>query len=167
MAARTEGLVIHTEDQARNLLARLERRGHVAGDGHGKRRVWTYVSTPELEVSLGAPAPPRQADPATALRTYVVLERRQLDELVEEVLEEAGIGAMLSDEVLAALRDAGAVFDPVADPEARNTEHALRSAAKEAYGHVAEADPAMVAVASRMFQVETVKVRNSQTVSIG
>lgn len=155
-----------TEDQARNLLNRLEKRGHLAGDGKGRTRVWTYVSSPEVEEVLGAPPASRPArDPETALRTYVVLERRNLDELVGEICEEAGVD--VSPGVLDALAQAEAVFDRVADPEARNTEHALRTAAKEVYGDVPEADPAMVAVASRMFQIETVKVRNSQTVSIG
>jgi hypothetical protein len=166
-APSSNGLVIHTEDQARNLLARLEKRGHLAGDGHGRTRVWTYVHSPELEEVLGAPATQRPArDPETALRTYVVLERRRLDELVDEVLGEAGAGELTEDQA-DALAQAEAVFDRVDTPEARNTEHALRTAAKEVYGHVNEADPEMVAVASRMFQVEVVKVRNSQTVSIG
>jgi hypothetical protein len=166
-APSSNGLVIHTEDQARNLLARLEKRGHLAGDGHGRTRVWTYVHSPELEAVLGAPPAKRPArDPETALRTYVVLERRRLDEFVDEILGEAGAGELTEDQA-DALAQAEAVFDRVDTPEARNTEHALRTAAKEVYGHVNEADPEMVAVASRMFQVEVVKVRNSQTVSIG
>lgn len=160
----------YTDDQARNLLKRLEGRGHLAGDGHGRTRVWSYVSSPQLEIALGPPESPATpgADPSPepAIRTYVVLERRPLDELVMEICETAGCDEV-PDAVVEALREAESVFERVADPEARNTEHALRTAAKDAYGHVEEADPDMVAVASRMFQIVTVKVRNSQTVSLG
>lgn len=162
----------YTDDQARNLLKRLEKRGHLAGDGQGRTRVWTYVPTEELQLALGPdqePAPGGRAarDPETAIRTYVVLERRDLAELVREILDEAGVEA-LTDAQEDALDQVEAVFARLADPEARNTEHALRSAAKGAYSDVpGDHAPQLVAVASRHFQIETVAVRNAQTVSIG
>lgn len=160
-----------TDDQARNLLARLEKRGCISGDGKGRTRVWTYVTSEELEIALGPAEEPGAGDtrngssPETGIRMYVVLEERRLDELVAEILDEAG--SALTDEQVSALHDAGVIFDHVADPLARNTEHALRSAAKEVYDVAPEARPRMVAVASRMFQVEEVTVQNRQTVSIG
>jgi hypothetical protein len=165
---RQMGERMYTEDQARNLLARLEKRGHVAGDGHGRTRVWSYVSTPELETSLGPPDPPalNGGSPETGVRTYVVLERRALDDLVVEIAEEAGLE--VDADLIDALAQADAVFDRIADPVARNTEHALRTAAKDAYeGVPGEFEPSMVAVAERMFQVVSLKVKNSQTVGIG
>jgi hypothetical protein len=162
---------VHSIDQARNLLSRLEKRGHIAGDGHGRRRVWTYISTPELETSLGPPDGPSSSrlngsSPGTGVRTYVVLEERDLMDLVAEVLSDAGIDtAILADPVETALREAGKIYDPVDEPEARNTEHALRVAAKNTYGQI-DAEPRMVAVADRMFKIETVRVRNAPTVSI-
>lgn len=163
---------VHTDDQARNLLARLERRGHVSGDGRGKTRVWAYVSTPELETALGPlEAPPGSSSngsgPETGVRTYVVLERRRLDELVAEILDEAD-AADLTDDQADALRMFGSVHETVSSPEARNTEHALRIAAKDAYEHLpGEHSPRMVAVADRHFQELVVHVKNSQTVSLG
>jgi hypothetical protein len=162
---------VHTEDQARNLLTRLEKRGHVSGDGRGKTRVWAYVSTPELDTSLGpleAPAVSSNGSgPETGVRTYVVLERRRLDELVAEILDEAD-AADLTEDQADALRMFGSVHETVSSPEARNTEHALRIAAKDAYEHLpGEHSPRMVAVADRHFQELVVHVKNSQTVSLG
>jgi hypothetical protein len=160
---------VHSQDQARNLLSRLEKRGHVVGEGVGRDRVWTFQPSEELDVALGpntpaSPGPRNGAHPETGVRTYVVLERRLLDELVGEIAERAGVE--FPEDLARAVAAEEPIFERVLDPQARNTEHALRIAAKATYEDALEAAPQMVAVAERMFQVETVLVRNQSTVSI-
>lgn len=149
------------ENAARNALKRMQDRGLVAGSGAGRTR--SYVATPvgrsALAEHAGAPPaddPPPTPDsgPASATRNYIVLERVALEDFEAwlEVQQEHGVQV---EEVLV----------QVAFVDARNTEHALRLAAND-YPDI-DADPLLIPVAERMWQPETVQIRNKRSITIG
>jgi hypothetical protein len=147
------------ENAARNATKRMEDRALVVGSGAGRNR--TYVPTRNATEELGAGGAPgvedQDSSPDSSSRNYVVLERVALEDLEAwlEAQQERGVASLEPQEVYIA----------VAKVDARNTEHALRCTAREAYEEV-DADPVLVPVAERMWQPATVQIRNRQTVSI-
>ena len=133
------------ENAARAAMARLERRGLVAGEGHGLSRLW--VAEPPARAALGLPSLDSTRD--SGLRGYVVLEEVKMEDLL-------GAGAGLD----------GVVYMKVAEVVGRNTEHAYRQAAKDAYAN-SDASPVLVAIAEKQFRPITVRVQTRQTVSMG
>lgn len=133
---------------ARQAMTRLESRGFVRGDGVGATRKWW--------VTGDAPSP--------HVRGYVVLQEGTLLEALLGHLE-GHYEINLPDEVAEALRGVE-VYVKIGNPSSRNTEHAFRAAAREAYP-TGDPHPTLVAVAERHFQPTPVKVNNRQTVSVG
>lgn len=164
------------ENSARNVMKRIEQRGWVVSTGKGKAR--SFSPTPEGIAALAeppeaaAPAPveirPVTPDesPDNGSRRYVVLEQVTLVDLVGGLLDEAdtAFAPDVSDALEKALHD-HVIYEVVAEPSARNTEHALRQAAKTAFEGGGE--PTLVPIAAKMFQPTVVKVNVSSTVSIG
>ena len=138
-------------DAARPAMARMEKRGLVVGEGVGSTREWTALDAP-ARAALGLPSLDSTRD--SGLRGYVVLEEVKLDEI-----EMDDLAALAS-------RGGGAVYVKVAEVVGRNTEHAYRQAAKDAYAN-SDAAPVLVAIAEKQFRPITVRVQTRQTVSMG
>jgi len=155
------------ENAARNCMSRLESRGFVAGSGRGRLKSWTPTPTGAAAYSEMVPTSPEpEPEPETGVeekgpRTYVVLEQCSLADAVREALPD---DYAVADSLYEAL-NGKTVYDKVASPAARNTEHALRQTAKAVYHDSAE-DPTLVAVASKMWKPTPVRLNNRQTVSI-
>lgn len=126
----------------------------------------------EKQQASPAPEPDPQEDrdssPGDGSRPYVVLEEcPDLAALVLALLEEEGVDLedSISPEALGALRDV-AVFRRLGVFEARNSEHALRRAAKTSYADDT-GEFELVSVSEKMWRPLTVRVRATQTVAIG
>lgn len=158
------------ENAARNLMNRLEKRELVTGSGRGSARRWSSTAlgvqalTDRSELPDDPAPPPSDSSPDSGTRVYVVLEELNLAKLVADVLEEAGVEHIHTeaDDALGSLT----VYCKIGEPEARNTEHALRVAAKSEYGDVG-GEPRLVPIAAKMFQAQTVRIQNRQTVTVG
>lgn len=164
------------ENAARNAMSRLEARGFVVGSGAGRAKTWVPTAAGHAALSEAGiePAPatsngdgptpdPDESREGGSMRTYVVLEECTLADAVREALPDDY--THLPDDFYEKL-GSKVIYDKVATPAARNTEHAYRQTAKTVYPDV-DADPVLVAVADKMFQPTPVRVQNRQTVSIG
>ena len=139
------------ENAARAAMSRMEKRGLVSGEGHGVHREWTAIEAPARE-ALGLPSLDFTRD--SGLRSYVVLEETRIGDLIDSD------GAPIDSD--------GVVYVKVAEVTGRNTEHAYRQAAKEAYpSNGADSSPVLVAIAEKQFRPTTVRVQTRQTVSLG
>lgn len=121
-------------------------------------------------------APPVEPDPqdldsspTSDVRGYVVLEEYpDLRSLVVALMQDEGLEPAnhISPEGLGALADV-AVYRKLGVFEARNSEHALRKAAKASYSDSTGGAFELVSVSEKMWRPQTVRVRATQTVAIG
>lgn len=159
------------DDAARNALTRIETRGFIVGSGKGRTKTWA-PTRPGIEAyDELAPAAATAPDdpPATpdsspkGPRTYVVLEECSLADAVRAALPEDF--THIPDDFYEALKGK-VIYDRVFEPQARNTEHALRQTAKAVYNPEQE-PPVLVAVVGRTFRPEPVTLNQRLTVGIG
>lgn len=137
------------ENAARSAMKRLEHAGLVAGEGQGRSRLWRAIEAPARE-ALGLPSLDSTRD--NGYRGYVVLEEVKLSDLIAD-------GKPVDPD--------GVVYVKVAEVNGRNTEHAYRQAAKEAFADNDNAAPILVAVADKQWRPIPVRVQTRQTVSLG
>lgn len=116
------------------------------------------------------PAPAPETDPVepdtgrSPTRTYHVLEERSLGDLVLERLGDeypngitpTALWDLLGDEL---------IYDRIATTDARNTEGALRNAAKQIQGRSGEVT--LIPVSDRSWHPESVTIRVEQIVTVG
>lgn len=155
------------ENAARNGMKRMEDRGFVVGSGAGKSKTWTPTPAgrsayTELLPAEEPPEPQEEDSSPKGPRSYVVLEECSLADAVREALPD---DYPLPDSFYEAL-NGKKVYDRVHEPDARNTEHALRQTAKSVYRDATE-DPTLVAVAGKMFRPTPVRLNRGLTVGIG
>ena len=119
----------------------------------------------------GPPAPSSAPDPVTpdssrddGLRRYVVLEQQDLAELVEGLF--AGKGVELDDDDRAVLEGIEVLLN-LGTYGSKNTEHALRQAAKQAYDSVEHAEPTLIPVSETYWRPTKLTVKNERTVTFG
>lgn len=138
-----------------------------------------------MEAATAPPAPPAaaeehvQAPPAagssqeavtadsnreTGVRSYVVLEQQDLGELVEGLLGAKGVEI---DEDLAQTLSGLDVLLNLGTYDSKNTEHALRQAAKQAYNESDHAEPTLIPVSETYWRPTKVTVKNERTVTFG
>jgi hypothetical protein len=100
----------------------------------------------------------------TGLRSYVVLEEQNLGELVRSLLtpEEADD----NDSLLRQLEDL-TVLHNLGTYASKNTEHALRQAAKQAYDEAEHATPTLIPVSETYWRPHKLTVKNERTVTFG
>lgn len=158
-------------DAARKVAGRLESRGLIASDGHGAGRTWALTDAGQALIDERQPVSAGSQSDGPRLRPYVVLEQTTLGELYSRYARENG-GLLELDDVRAV-----EVYVIVAEPQARNTEHAYRQVAKEVYGPRASQhdlwdeegvyEVSSVAIDASRWKVEQVRPKQDISVSIG
>jgi hypothetical protein len=121
---------------------------------------------PEAAGAAGADDEGRDSSPEelrSPTRTYHVIEERSLADLVLERLE-GEIDQPWTPEVVRQFLDEP-VYEPVTITEARNSEGALRSAAKAIIGRAG--DVTLIPVSSRSWHPETVTIAVERIVTVG
>lgn len=119
------------------------------------------VQGPPAESSpdQGLPADSNHTD---GLRSYVVLEQRDLSELVATLFAAKGID--LDDDDAQVLSGLTVLLNLGTYPS-KNTEHALRQAAKQAYDDTEHAEPTLIPVSETYWRPTRLTVKNERTVT--
>lgn len=94
------------------------------------------------------------------LRRYVVLEQQDLPALIES------LGVALGEEATEALTGC-TVLHNLGTFASKNTEHALRQAAKQAYDDAEHATPTLIPVSETYWRPQQLTVKNERTVTFG
>lgn len=115
----------------------------------------------------GPPAPSSSQEAGSAdsnqdssLRRYVVLEQQDLPTLIES------LGVALGEEATEALSGCTVLHNLGTFPS-KNTEHALRQAAKQAYDEADHATPTLIPVSETYWRPHKLTVKNERTVTFG
>lgn len=101
---------------------------------------------------------------ADGLRSYVVLEQQDLGELVEGLLGAKGIE--IGEDLAQTLSGLDVLLN-LGTYDSKNTEHALRQAAKQAYADTEHAEPTLIPVSETYWRPTKVTVKNERTVTFG
>jgi hypothetical protein len=119
----------------------------------------------------GAPAAAGAEEAVTAdssrtdgLRSYVVLEQQDLADLVRAVV---GPGEADEYDTLIGALEGFAVLHNLGTYASKNTEHALRQAAKQAYDEAEHATPTLIPVSETYWRPTKLTVKNERTVTFG
>jgi hypothetical protein len=179
MAMRKDNGDVFGESAARNACKRMESNGWIVSSGVGQTRTFAPTHQGNSVLAEYAPLPPQTPPPATngthpassdsgpkkQPRPYNVLEELTLAEVYDELFRafEEENGNPPSREEIRMLMDGKQVYDLVAVPQARNTEHALRQVAREIYAESGE-PPTLIAVAGKMWQPTKVYVNQGLSI---
>lgn len=145
------------EDEA----PRRPRADHRGGIGEASAPEPDAAGGPDSRVERAS----RDSNQGTKPRSYVVLEQRQLDDLVRQVLGNS-VGNPDLEPILEAL-DGIEVLVRLGTFDAPNTENALRAAAKAAYFDAETARPTLIPVSETYWRPTPVTVKNERTVTVG